>query len=112
MIACSRSACLATIRRNRSASSGSLHGAVEQRFDEALDRRDRRLQLVRDVGHEVAADVLQPAKIGHVVEHDHGADGPAFGVVQGRAVGLHHALAIAVQQHVGFDRLLAGQARG
>ena len=71
-----------------------------------------RLQLVRDVGHEVAADVLQPAKIGHVVEHDHGADRPPFDVVQRRAVGLHHALAIAVQQHVGFDRLAGRPAPG
>ena len=112
MMACSRSACLAMIRRNRSASTGSLHGAVEQGFDEALDRGDRRLELVRDVGHEVAADVFQAAKVGHVVEHDHGADRPAFEIVQRRAAGLHHPLAIAVQQDVGLDRFAAGQRAG
>src|SRR5262249_13529401 len=31
-----------------------VQGAVFERFDERLQRRDRRLELMRDVGHEVA----------------------------------------------------------
>ena len=36
-----------------------VHCTIQQRFDKTLDRSDRRLQLVRNVGHEVAADILQ-----------------------------------------------------
>ena len=113
MIACSRSACLATICRNRSASTGSCIAPSSSVSTKPLIDVIGRFQLVRDVGHEVAANVLQPAKVGDVVEHDHGADGRG---PRDRAGAEPWAcitpFAIAVQQHVGFDRLLAGQAHG
>ncbi len=53
--------------------------------------------------------MLQPAKIGHVIEHHHRADAPAQCVVQCRPARLQHALVIAVDDHVVVDRLVAGQ---
>ena len=44
--------------------------AVEQRLDVAAHRGQRRAQLVRDVGDEVAADAIGAAQIGDVVQHD------------------------------------------
>ena len=58
--------------RNRSRVSSSS-GVVDQRFGVALDRRQRRAQLVRDVGDEVAADLIGAAQIGDVVQHEHRA---------------------------------------
>ena len=109
MMASSRSACLAMICKKPLGVDRIADRAVEQRFHESLDRGDRRLQLVRDVGHEIAADVLQAAKIGDVVQHHHGADAAALGVVQGGAAGLQHAFVIAVQHDVVVDRLVAAQ---
>ncbi len=86
-----------------------LAGAVEQRFDEALDGGDGSFEFVGDVGHEIAANVLQPTKIRNVVQHDDGADGAAFRIVQRRAVRLHHALTVSQQNDVGLDRLAASQ---
>ncbi len=80
-----------------------LDRAVEQRFDEAFDRSDRRLQLVRDVGHEVAADAFEPAKVGHVVSTTTAPMARPWASCSGRAARLHHALPIAVQQDVGLD---------
>ena len=40
-----------------------VHGAVQQRLDVALDGSDGRFQLVRDVGHELAADTFQPLQL-------------------------------------------------
>ena len=48
-------------------------GIVEQRFGVALDRGERRAQLVRDVGDEVAADLVGAAQVGDVVQDQHGA---------------------------------------
>ena len=72
-------------------------GRVQHRLGQQGQRADRRLQLVADVGDEVAADGLQPVRLGDVVEQqrhvaalhqrgDPGADGdrlpaePAAGV--------------------------------
>ncbi len=82
-----------------------VHGAVEQRFDKALDRRDRRLQLVRDVGHEVAADVFQLAKVGDVVEHDHRADGAAL---ESRAAPSRGPASLARDRHAAPRRPRSG----
>ena len=41
---------------------------AEQRLGQQAERPDRRLQLVADVGHEVAADRLEPAALGDVVD--------------------------------------------
>ena len=46
---------------------------VEQRLDVAADRRQRRAQLVRDVGDEVAPDLIGAPQIGDVVQHQHRA---------------------------------------
>ena len=47
-----------------------LGAAVEERLDVAADRGERRAQLVRDVGHEVAAHAIGAAQLGDVVQHD------------------------------------------
>ena len=44
-------------------------GVVEQGLGVALDGGERRAQLVRDVGDEVAADLVGALEIGDVVEH-------------------------------------------
>ena len=46
---------------------------VEQRLDVAANGRERRAQLVRDVGDEVAADLVGALEVGDVVQHEHGA---------------------------------------
>ena len=46
---------------------------IEQRLDVAPDRGERRAQLVRDVGDEVAADPIGAAQAGDVVEDQHDA---------------------------------------
>ena len=71
--ACSRSACSAIRSRNRPRKAGVVDAAVEQRLDARLDDRQRRLQLVRDVGDELLPQPLQPAQLGGVVQHEHGA---------------------------------------
>ena len=48
---------------------------AQQRLGVARDRRERRLELVRHVGDEVPADRLEPADLGEVVQHEHGAAG-------------------------------------
>ena len=48
---------------------------VGERLDVAPDRGERRPQLVRDVGHEVAAHLVGAPQVGDVVEHQHGAVG-------------------------------------
>ena len=48
----------------------------EERLHEPLDRGDGGLQFMGDVGDKVAADVLEVADVGDVVEHDHGAPFP------------------------------------
>ena len=60
-------ACLSVIGRS-----------VEQRLDVAADRGQRRAQLVRDVGDEVAPDLIGAPQIGDVVQDEHGtaAAGP------------------------------------
>ena len=60
------------ISRKRRA-DGGVGAAVEQRLDVAAHRGERRPQLVRDVGDEVAADAIGAAQIGDVVQHDDGA---------------------------------------
>ena len=44
--------------------------ALRQRLDVAADRGQRRAQLVRHVGDEVAADLIRPAQLGDVVQHE------------------------------------------
>ena len=46
---------------------------VDECFDVAADRCQRGAQLVRHVGDEVTANLIGPAEIGNVVEHEHGA---------------------------------------
>ena len=65
--------------RNRRAVSRSSPAGAEQRLGVALDGRERRAQLVRDVGDEVAPDHLQPTQLGDVVQHEHEAEGVAVG---------------------------------
>ena len=44
--------------------------ALRQRFDVAANRGQRRAQLVRDVGDEVAADLIGAPQVGDVVQHE------------------------------------------
>ena len=48
-------------------------GVLEDGLGEAADRRERGLELVRDVGHELAAHVLEVAQLRDVVQDEDGA---------------------------------------
>ena len=80
MMALSRSACPAMMRTKRRAGCRVLERAVLERLGEPLDGRDRRLELVRDVGDEVAAHGLETLEPRDVVEHDDGAGRAALDV--------------------------------
>ena len=67
-----RSVCRVMISRNRRLSS-ALDVVFGQRLDVAADGGQRRAQLVRDVGDEVAADLIGAPQVGDVVQHEHGA---------------------------------------
>ena len=69
-------------RRATAGSCSSSDGLGQQ-----TERADRRLQLVADVGDEVAAHGLEPAALGDVVDDDDGADGAPL-VVE-RVAGEH-----------------------
>ena len=56
----------------------------EQRLGQQRQRADRRLQLVADVGHEVAAHRFEPAAVGDVVDDREPADGAAVVVERHR----------------------------
>ena len=60
------------ISRNRWRASRVI-GFVHERFGVALDCGQRRTQLVRHVGDEVAADLIGAPQVGDVVQHEHGA---------------------------------------
>ena len=64
------------------------------------DVRQRRAQLVGDIGDEFLAPLLGLAVLGHVVQHDEHA--AALLVGEGREVELHTALA---DRQLGFDKL-------
>src|SRR6185436_8624810 len=81
----------------------------EQRLDEALDRGQRRLELVRDVGDEVAADALEAPQVGDVVQDEHQAAAPA--ALEGARVRLEHALLAAAEEVDLVDLVRAGDAR-
>ena len=83
--------------------------AVEQGFDETLDRGDRRFQFMRDIGDEIAAEAFEQVKLGHVAQHDDGADAAAPHVAQGRAADVQNLFAVAMQHQVVLDRLGAEQ---
>ena len=86
-----------------------VHGAVEQRLDEALDRRDGRAQFVRGVGDEIAADLFQFLQLGHVVQHQQHARLAAAGVGKHGAVDVQDALVVAAEHDLAFAGLLRGQ---
>ena len=50
-----------------------LGRGVEQGLDVALNRGERRAQLVRDIGDEIAPHAIGAPEIGDVVEDEHGA---------------------------------------
>ena len=65
-------------------------GGVLDRLGEQRERADRRLQLVPDVGDEVAADRLDPAGLGDVLQHQRDRAGRRHGAaVQPDAVHAH-----------------------
>ena len=55
----------------------ALTGLVAQRFQVSADGRQRRAQLVRDIRHEITADLIRPPQVGDVVKHQHRSAGAA-----------------------------------
>ena len=68
-------------RDNLDEPSAVLRGCVpfRQCFDVSTDRRDRRAKLVGDVGDEVSANLIGAAKVGEVVQDEHGTVDAAGG---------------------------------
>ena len=58
-------------RKRRTSGAARIFALVEQRLDVSAHGRERRAQLVRDVGHEVAANPIGAAQVGDVVQHEH-----------------------------------------
>jgi hypothetical protein len=83
-----------------------LERAAEQRFGEALDGGERRLEFVRDIGDEILADAFEAAELGDVVKHDHGAIGGGLERFDGRRSDGEAA------RHYGADDEAALQAVG
>ena len=81
-------------------------GLVDQRLGVALDGGQRRAQLVRDVGDEVAADLIGAAQVGDVVEDEHGA---AAGGDHRRDARDERAADVAGDRQLEACGLLAGQ---
>ncbi len=73
---------------------------AEEGFGIALDRREGRTKLVRDVRHEVPANDLQAAELGDVVEHEDEAERPIVGRAEPRAVDLQDEAAARVERDV------------
>jgi hypothetical protein len=73
-------------------------GGTLDRLGEQRQRPDRRLQLVADVGHEVAADGIRPPGLGHVLQHQrHRTRRRGGATVQPDAMRPHEAGAAADQ---------------
>ncbi len=83
-----------------------VFGIVQQRFGVALDGGERRAQLVRDVGHEVAANLVGALEVGDVVHHEHRAAPRRF---HGRHAGHQRAGGVAREGQLQAVGLLAGQ---
>ncbi len=60
-------------KRRTSSAPRDRRRPIEQRLDVAAHGGERRAQLVRDVGDEVAADAIGAAQVGDVVHDEHGA---------------------------------------
>ena len=84
--------------------------ALRQRFDVAADGGQRRAQLVRDVGDEVAPDLIGAPQVGDVVQHEDGAVRAAAG----RRRRARHDRARRVARRRELQRVgrPAGQRRG
>jgi hypothetical protein len=78
--------------------------ALQQRLGEAADRGERRLQLVRCVRHEIAADGLELSVVGHVVEDGDGT--PELAQREADGVRLEHAV---LEQDLALLRLQGAQ---
>ena len=65
----------ASARRAAAATSGS--SSASERLGQQAEGADGRLELVADVGHEVAAHGLEAAALGDVVDHHERAAGSA-----------------------------------
>ncbi len=50
-----------------------FESAGKERLGKTLDRREGRLELMRDVGDEIVPHALEPAQLGHIVQYDNGA---------------------------------------
>ena len=85
--AASRSSCAA----NRGIAEGSSAGRRPDRLGGGLDRGRRRLQLVRGVGDEVAADLVEPPGLGDVADHQHDRAVVASGAANPRSTACGRA---------------------
>ena len=91
---------------------GVVHRPVQQRFDIALDGSDGRFQFVGDIGHEIAADALQPFQVGNVVDHQQGAAAAFGSVAEHGAVDVQESRFAVAEHDLAFDRLLRGNHGG
>ena len=88
-------------------------GSVQQGLGESLDRRHRRLDLVRDVGDELAPHALQGLQAADVVEHGNGADALPAVPLQHCAAHLDVAVApVRAQRQLPLDLLVLGERAG
>ena len=86
---------------------GIVDSAGQKRFGEALNGGERRAEFVGDVGNEVAADALEFAKFGNVVQHDDRTGG--FPGANGGDGGGEIMLPERTSDDFGFDARLAGE---
>jgi hypothetical protein len=54
-----------------------IRGAVQQRLHVPANGRERRAQLVGDIGDEVAPHLICAPEVGDVMQHENGAREPA-----------------------------------
>src|SRR5262245_3130941 len=51
-----------------------FHRASQEGFRESLNRRQRSLELMRDIGHEITARAFQSAQLADVMQNQNGPD--------------------------------------
>ena len=83
-----------------------VFGIVEQGLGVALDGSERRAELVRDVGDEIAADLIGRLQVRDVVQHEDGA--APFGHHR-RDVGHQRAAAVQYQVQLEAFGIVAAQ---
>ena len=80
----SRRACSRIISTKRLPVGFVVQRAAQKRFGKSLNRGQRRLEFVRDVGHKIAPHALQPAQLRDVMQHQDRAIRPGGAHRRGR----------------------------